>query len=380
MAVILTEEQRDIKEMVRSFMEKAVKPHIGEYDKSGEFPVELYKQGFEIGLHIMNIPEEFGGLGLDNVTMAVALEEMGRVDPGFAITMLSTSLTLKDVLVGGTKEQKQRAADIIIPGAYGTFSMTEPNAGSDAVSLTTTAKKDGDDYILNGTKCFATNGGYADLFVVIATVDKSLRSKGTVAFMLEGNTPGITIGAHEDKMGLRLSNTVTMFLDNVRVPASNMLGGVGDGIKIALHGLDAGRLYNAAISVGIAQHAIEEATAYAKERVQFGKLILENQAIQMILADMQMGTEAARCMVHNSMRLMDMGIENVSLEASCCKAFASDNAVKCATDAVQVLGGYGYSKEYPVEKIMRDAKIFQIFEGTNQIQRIVIARQMAKLY
>ena len=302
MAVILTEEQQGIKEMVRSFMEKSVKPHISEYDKSGEFPVELYKQGFEIGLHIMNIPEEFGGLGLDNVTMAVALEEMGRVDPGFAITMLSTSLTLKDVLVGGTKEQKQRAADIIIPGA------------------------------------------------------------------------------HEDKMGLRLSNTVTMFLDNVRVPASNMLGQVGDGIKIALHGLDAGRLYNSAISVGIAQHAIEEATAYAKERVQFGKPIIENQAIQMMLADMQRGTEAARCMVHNSMRLMDMGVENVSMEASCCKAFASDNAVKCATDAVQVLGGYGYSKEYPVEKIMRDSKIFQIFEGTNQIQRLVIARQMAKLY
>ena len=380
MAVILTEEQQGIKEMVRSFMEKSVKPHIGEYDKSGEFPEELYKQGFEIGLHIMNIPEEFGGVGLDNVTMAVALEEMGRVDPGFAITMLSTSLTLKDVLVGGTKEQKQRAADIIIPGAHGTFSMTEPNSGSDAVSLTTTATKDGDDYILNGTKCFATNGGYADLFVVIATVDKSLRSKGTVAFMLERTTPGITIGAHEDKMGLRLSNTVTMFLDNVRVPASNMLGNVGDGIKIALHGLDAGRLYNSAISVGIAQHAIEEATAYAKERVQFGKPIIENQAIQMMLADMQMGTEAARCMVHNSMRLMDMGVENVSMEASCCKAFASDNAVKCATDAVQVLGGYGYSKEYPVEKIMRDAKIFQIFEGTNQIQRLVIARQMAKLY
>lgn len=380
MAVILNEDQQSIKELVRDFMEGRVKPEIAKYDESGEFPQELYKEAFQLGLHCLQIPEEYGGAGLDHLTMAVALEEMGRVDPGFAITMLSTSLTLKDVLVGGNDDQKRRAAGILIPGAHGTFSMTEPNSGSDAVSLTTTAVKDGDDYILNGVKCFATNGGYADLFVIIATVDKSLRSKGTVAFMVEGNTPGLSVGAHENKMGLRLSNTVTMYLDNVRVPAANMLGGIGDGIKIALHGLDVGRLFNAAVAVGVAQHAVEEATAYAKVREQFGKPIIANQAIQMMLADMQMGTEAARCMVHNTMRLVDSGVEKVSMEASCCKAFCSDNAVKCATDAVQVLGGYGYSKEYPVEKIMRDAKIFQIFEGTNQIQRLVIAREMAKLY
>ena len=361
-------------------MEGSVKPEIAAYDESGEFPQELYKQAFELGLHCLQIPEQYGGAGLDHMSMAVALEEMGRVDPGFAITMLSTALTLTDVLVGGNDAQKQRAADIIIPGAHGTFAMTEPNAGSDPAGLSATAVKDGEDYVLNGVKCFATNGGYADLYVVIATVDKSLRSKGTVAFMVEGGTPGLTVGQHENKMGLRLSNTVTLYLDNVRVPASNMLGSVGDGLKIALHGLDVGRLYNAAIAVGIAQHAIEEATAYAKVREQFGKPIISNQAIQMMLADMQMNTEAARCMVHNTMKLLDSGVEHVSMEASCCKAFAGDNAVKCATDAVQVLGGYGYSKEYPVEKIMRDSKIFQIFEGTNQIQRIVIAREMAKLY
>lgn len=380
MAMILTEEQQDLKEMIRDFMEKRIKPEIAKYDESGEFPVELYKEAFEMGLHCLNIPQEFGGEGLDCTTMAVVLEEMGRVDPGFAITMLSNSLTLADVLEGGNEDQKKRAADIIIPGAFGTFAMTEPNAGSDPAGLSTTAVKDGDEWVINGTKCFATNGGYADLFVLIATVDKSMRSKGTVAFMLEGKTPGITIGQHENKMGLRLSNTVTMYLDNVRVPAANMLGGVGDGLKIALHGLDVGRLYNAAISVGIAQHAIEEATAYAKVREQFGKPIIANQMVQCMLADMQMNTEAARCMVHNTMHLLDSGVEHVSMEASCCKAFASDNAVKCATDAVQVLGGYGYSKEYPVEKIMRDSKIFQIFEGTNQIQRLVIAREMGKLY
>ena len=380
MAVILTEDQQSIRDLIRDFMENRVKPEIAQYDESGEFPQEIYKDAFEMGLHCLQIPEAFGGAGLDHLTMAIALEEMGRVDPGFAITMLSTALTLTDVLVGGNDEQKQRAADIIIPGAHGTFAMTEPNAGSDPAGLLTTATKDGDEYILNGTKCFATNGGYADLYVIIATVDKSLRSKGTVAFMVEGGTPGLSIGQHENKMGLRLSNTVTMYLDNVRVPASNMLGNVGDGLKIALHGLDVGRLYNAAISVGIAQHAIEEATAYAKVRVQFGKPIIENQAIQMMLADMQMNTEAGRCMLHNTMKLLDSGMEHVTMEASCCKAFCADNAVRCATDAVQVLGGYGYSKEYPVEKIMRDSKIFQIFEGTNQIQRVVIAREMKRLY
>ena len=380
MAITLTQDQLAIRDLVRSFMENEVKPVMGQYDASGEFPTKVYEKAFEMGLHILNIPQEEGGAGLDNVTMAVALEEMGRVDPGFAITMLSTAHTLQDVLDAGTAWQKKRAADIIVPGGYGTFTMTEPDAGSDAVSLRTTAREDGDHYVLNGTKCFATNGGYADLFVIIATVDRSLRSKGTVAFMVEGGTPGISIGAHENKMGLRLSNTVTLYLEDVRVPKANMLGGIGDGIKIALHGLDISRLYNAAVSVGIAQHALEEATAYAKVREQFGKPIIRNQAIQMILADMAMGTEAARTMVHNSMKLVDEGAQHYAFEASCCKAFCSDNAVRCAADAVQVLGGYGYSREYPVEKIMRDAKIFQIFEGTKQIQRLVIARELEKMY
>lgn len=380
MAIRLTEEQQELKMLVREFMEQRVAPVMYDYDKSGEFPVELYNEAFEMGLHCLQIPEEFGGAGLDHQTMAVLLEEMGRVDPGFAITMLSTSLTLKDILLYGNDAQKQKAADIIIPGAHGTFAMTEPNAGSDATSITTKAVKDGNEWVLNGSKCFATNGGYSELFVVIAQTDKSLGSKGTVAFMVERDTPGLTIGAHEDKMGLRLSNTVTMFLQDVRVPEENMLGGIGDGMKVALHGLDVGRLFNAAISVGIAQHAIEESVKYAKERVQFGKPIIKNQALQMMLADMQMNTEAGRCMVYNTMKNVDEGQEKFAMEASCCKAFCADNAVKCATDAIQVLGGYGYSKEYPVEKIFRDSKIFQIFEGTNQIQRIVIARQLEKLY
>lgn len=380
MATIYTKDQLGIQELIRNFMKKEVKPYLRELDDKGEFPLDIYKQAFELGLHCLQIPEEFGGAGIDYVTMAVALEEMGKCDPGFAITMLSTSMTLKCILLGGNKEQKQRAADILIPGAHGCFSMTEPGAGSDALGLRTTAREDGDAYILNGTKCFATNGAYSDLYVIIATVDKSLGSKGTVAFMVEGGTPGLNVGKHENKMGLRLSNTCDLYLEDVRVPKANMLGSVGDGIKIALSGLDTGRIYNAAIAVGIAQNAIEESVAYAKTREQFGKPIIENQALKMMLADMQIGTEAGRQLVFNAMRLLDSGVKKVSMEASCAKTFCSDNAVKVTTDAVQILGGYGYSKEYPVEKMMRDSKIFQIFEGTNQIQRLVISKEMAKLY
>lgn len=380
MATILTEDQLGIQKMIRDYMTKSVKPRLRELDEKGEFPQDIYKEAFEMGLHCLQIPEQYGGAGLDFMTMAVALEEMGRGDPGFAITMLSTSMTLKCILLGGNDEQKQRAADILIPGAHGSFTMTEPDAGSDALNIRTTAVRDGDSYVLNGTKCFATNGAVSDLYVVVATVDRALGSKGTVAFMVEGGTPGLTVGSHENKMGLRLSNTCDLYFDDVRVPAGNMLGGVGDGLRIALGGLDTGRIYNAAVSTGIAQAALEESVAYAKVREQFGKPIIENQAVQMILADMQIGTEAGRQLVYSAMRLLDAGVKKVSMEASCAKTFCADNAVRVTTDAVQIFGGYGYSKEYPVEKMMRDSKIFQIFEGTNQIQRLVVARELKKLY
>lgn len=380
MATILTEDQLGIQKMIRDFMSKRVRPQLQELDEKGEFPQDIYKEAFDMGLHCLQIPEQFGGAGLDFMTMAVALEEMGRGDPGFAITMLSTSMTLKCILLGGNDEQKQRAADILIPGAHGTFTMTEPDSGSDALSLRTTATRDGDSYVLDGTKCFATSGAYSDLFVVIATVDRNLGSKGTVAFMVESGTPGMTVGKHENKMGLRLSNTCNLYFDGMRIPAKNMLGGVGDGMRIALGGLDTGRIYNAAVATGIAQAALEESVAYAKVREQFGRPIIENQAVQMILADMQIGTEAGRQLVYSAMRLLDAGVKKVSMEASCAKTFCGDNAVKVATDAVQIFGGYGFSKEYPVEKMMRDSKIFQIFEGTNQIQRLVVARELKKLY
>lgn len=375
---LLTEDQLSLQKLVRDFTVQKLKPYIKEFDESGQFPVDIYKESFELGFHILNIPEEFGGAGLSYTDMVIVLEEMAKVDPGFGITMLAIPITLKCILLAGTKEQIQYFSDILIPGAFGSFCLTEPGAGSDASNLRTTATKDGDDYIINGTKCFVTNGAYADVFIVFATLDRKLGPKGVTAFILTRDMPGITIGKHENKMGLRLSNTCDVVFDNVRVPKSNRLGEEGDGFKIAMAGLDTGRVYNAALAVGLAQSAIEESVKYAKERVQFGKPLIKHQAIAFMLADMQIGTEAARQLVRNAMALADASVQNISLEASCAKCFAGDNAMKVTTDAVQIFGGYGYSKEYPVEKMMRDAKIFQIFEGTNQIQRMVVAREMAK--
>lgn len=375
MAIILTPEQQDLKELVKNFMENEIKPHVKEYDESGEFPVELYKKGFELGLHILEIPEEFGGSGLGHQTMCVVLEEMAKVDPAYGITMLCNSLALECVLISGTKEQIKLFTDKIVPGGFGAFCLTEPNAGSDAGSLRTTAVQDGDSFILNGRKCFVTNGQYADGFVVFATVDRSLGTKGITAFIVEKGTPGLSVGNHEDKMGLRLSNTTDLVLDDVKVLAANLLGEIGGGFKIAMRGLDQGRINNAALSTGLSQGAIDVAIKYAKERVQFNKPIINNQAIQFMLANMDMQTEAGRQLCYNAAKMLDAGMK-ATREASMAKCFCGDNAVKVTADAVQVMGGYGYSREYPVEKMYRDSKIFQIFEGTSQIQRMVIANQM----
>ena len=377
MSIKLTEEQLELKELIGSFMEKEVKPHLRELDASGEFPVELYKKAFELGFHCLAIPEEYGGSGLDQVTMGVLLEEMGYTDPGFAITMLCTALALKCVLIGGNEAQKKKVCDIIVPGGFGSFCLTEPGNGSDSVAMRTSYRKEGDSYVLNGTKCFVTNGQEAGVFIVFATKDRSLGAKGISAFIVERGTPGLTVGKHEDKMGLRLSNTTDVALDEVRVPADCLLGEEGKGMHIALAGLDEGRLNNAAIATGICRAALDAAVDYAKQRTSFGVPIIRHQAIQMLLADMAIKTQAAQLLVHSGMELLDEG-KKASKEASMAKAFCGDAAVEVATNAVQVFGGYGYSREYPVEKMMRDSKIFQIFEGTNQIQRVVIARALEK--
>ncbi|TGE39276.1 acyl-CoA dehydrogenase [Desulfosporosinus fructosivorans] len=375
MAIILTSDQQALTELVKNFMENEVKPHIKEYDRTGEFPLELYKKGFELGFHLLNIPEEHGGLGLDLRTMSIVLEEMAKVEPAFAITNFTSIETFECILLSGTKEQIARYSAKLLPGALGAFSLTEPNAGSDSASLRMTAVRDGDDYILNGRKTFITNGGYSDIYIIFATVDRSLGAKGITAFIVEKGIPGFTVGKHEDKMGMRLSNTTDLVFDNVRVSAADRLGEEGEGFKIAMMGLDAGKICHAAVAVGIAQGAIDEAVKYAKERVQFGKPIIKNQAIQFMLADMDMQTEAARQLTYNGGLLLDSK-EKAIKEAAMAKCFASDTAVKVTQDAVQIFGGYGYSREYPVEKMYRDAKITQIWEGTNQIQRIVISREL----
>ena len=285
MDIFLTEEQKDLKALIKDFMTKEVKPRLREIDESGEFPVDLYRKAFDLGFHALSIPEEYGGGGMNHVTMGVLLEEMAYTDPGFAITMLCTSVAMECVLMAGTEEQKARACELIMDGGFGAFCLTEPSCGSDAAALRTTYKIDGDTVVLNGSKCFATNAQEANLYIIFATKDRSLGSKGITAFMVERGTPGLTVGNHENKMGLRLSNTCEIALDEVKLPLSAMLGKEGGGMRIALGSLDEGRLNNAALSTGICQAALDEAVAYAKVRTSFGKPLIEHQAIQMMLAN-----------------------------------------------------------------------------------------------
>jgi len=377
MGYLLDQDQKELVAMVRDFAEKEIKPYAAEYDKTGEFPMELYKKGFEMGLHCLDIPEEFGGGGVDYMTVAAISEELAKADAGYATGVTASSLALKPVLIAGNAAQKKLFSDIVIPGNFAAFCLTEPNAGSDAASVRTTAVKDGDEYVINGSKCFITNGGVADVYVVFATVDKSKGLKGLSAFIVEKSRGGISVGKEEDKMGIRLSNTTDVMFDNVRIPASNLLGKEGEGFKIAMKTLDLSRPFVGACAIGIAQRALEESVKYSKERVTFGRPIASFEALQFMMADMDIEIEAARQTVVYAINLVKAGLP-YSREAAIAKCLAGDTAVKVALDAIQILGGYGYSREYPVEKLLRDAKIFQIFEGTNQIQRIVISGNLLK--
>jgi len=377
MVQLSPEELQEMVEMVRDFAIRRVKPQVAEFDRTGDFPLELLKEAFEMGLHVLEIPEEYGGSGMSYEQTAVIFEELAKVDAGFAISLVTSFVALRSVLLAGNAEQKQLFADIIAPGAFGAFCLTEPNAGSDAGAVRATAVRDGDEYVINATKCFVTNGGYADIFVVFASTDKSKGLKGLSAFIVEKSRPGITVGKHEDKLGLRLSNTCDVAFTDVRVPATHLLGEEGIGFKVAMNTLNISRAFVGTLAVGICQSAINESIKYLKERKQFGKPIGEFQAVQMILADMEIQTQAARQLVNYSMRLMDQG-DPVTLEGAITKTFCGDTVVRVTTDAVQLFGGYGVSKEYPVEKLMRDSKVFQIFEGTNQIQRMTIAKELLK--
>lgn len=372
-----SDEQLDLQKSVREFTQKKIAPVAKELDEKAEFPWKLYQEVFEMGLHAMNEPEEFGGPGLDLVTCALLIEELSKGDVGFAVSVGTNSLASGPVLIAGNQEQKKLFYDIINQGKIAAFCLTEPNAGSDAGAVATTARRDGDEYVINGTKCFITCGAVADIYTVIASVDRSKGVKGLSAFLVERNRPGVSVGKEEDKMGIRSSNTTEVVFQDVRIPAGHLLGKEGEGFKLAMQTLDKSRPLVGAQAVGLAQAALDIAVKYAKERIQFGKPIAAHQAIQFMLADMQIQIETARNMVYKACYLYDAG-KPFSKESAIAKTFATDMAMRVAVDAVQILGGYGYMKEYSAEKLMRDAKVMQIFEGTNQVQRIVIANQLLR--
>jgi butyryl-CoA dehydrogenase len=369
---ILNDEGKILVQSAREFAEKELKPRVAGCDISGEFPLELYKRASALGISTVEMPEKFGGPGLDYITIAAMYEEIGRIDAGFGASMAASCLAYKPVMLGGSPEQNALYAAAVMNGKFAAFALTEPNAGSDAGSVSTTAAKQDGGYVLNGAKCFITNGGVADLYTVFASTNPSRKLRGLSCFIVEKGTPGLSVGKEENKMGIRLSNTTDVVFNDVRIPAENLVGREGDGFRLAMKTLDLARCTLAPFAVGIAQRAMEEAVEYAKNRIQFGKPIAALQAVQFMLADMAIRTETARQMAVHALTLVQMGLP-CGKEGSIAKCYAADIAVRNALDAIQILGGYGYSRDMPVEKLLRDAKIYQIFEGTNQIQRSVIA-------
>ena len=370
-----TEEQLELREMVREFVEKEITPFAAEMDRNNVAMPDLMKKAGDMGLLNVIVPEEYGGPGLDGVTIAMIYEELGKGCAGVATSIAANSLASYPVLLKGNDEQKKTLCDLLNDGGLAAFALTEPGAGSDAGSVATSAVKDGDKYILNGSKAFITNGGIADTYLVYANTRKTGGIRGLTAFIIPKGTKGFTVGKKEDKMGIRPSNTCELVLQDVEVPESARVGREGEGFRIAMNTLDSARPFVAAVSVGLAQAALDVAAKYAKERKQFGQPIASFQMVQAMIADMAMKVEAARLMVYNACWRRDQGLE-FTKEAAMSKCFASDTAMEVTTNAVQIMGGYGYSREYPVEKMMRDAKIMQIYEGTNQIQRLVIANKI----
>lgn len=374
---ILSEENREIQEMAREFAEAKIRPVSKEYDLKGETPLSVYKEAAGLGYTSLCIPEEFGGAGLGTFANILVAEEFARADAGFSVAVQASTLAMKPILLAGTKEQKQYAADALINGGMGSFCLTEPDAGSDAGAIRTKAVKKDGEYIITGRKCFITNAPHADFYVVFAKTEPDAGTKGISAFLVERGREGLSIGKHEDKMGIRLSTTADVILEEVHVPEDHLLGVEGKGFKLAMQTLDRTRLECAAMAAGLSQRAIDLSVDYAKTRVTFGKPIAKLQAIQFMLADMEIRNQAARSLVYQCAAMIDSGAVDGKMNAVA-KTFSSEAAMQNTLDAVQIFSGYGYSREYEVEKLMRDAKIFMIFEGTNQIQRTVIAGHLIK--
>lgn len=373
----LNEEQLELQEMVREFVEKEITPYAAEMDAENHMRDGLIDKANEMGLLNVIVPEELDGPGLDSISVATIYEELGKGCAGVATSLAANSLATVPVLLAGTDEQKKMYCDILNNGGLAAFALTEPGAGSDAGGVSTRAvhNKEEGTYTLNGTKMFITNGGLAEIFLVFANTRKTGGIRGLTAFIVPKDTPGFSVGKKENKMGIRPSNTTELVLQDVVIPESYRVGREGEGFRIAMNTLDSARPFVGAVSVGIAQAALDCAVKYAKERRQFGQPIASFQMVQSMLADMAMKVETARLMVQKACWMRDQGME-FSKEAAMAKCYAADTAMQVTTDAVQVMGGYGYTKEYPVEKMMRDAKIMQIYEGTNQIQRLVIANKL----
>jgi butyryl-CoA dehydrogenase len=375
----LSEEHEMIRKMVRDFARNEVAPTAAERDEEERFDREIFDKMAELGLTGIPWPEEYGGIGSDYLAYCIAVEELSRVCASTGVMLSAhTSLSGWPIYKFGNEEQKQKYLRPMAEGkSIGAYGLTEPGSGSDAGAMRTTAKEDGDYYVLNGSKIFITNGGVADIYVVFALTDPTSKHKGTTAFIVESSFPGFSVGKKEKKLGIRSSPTTEIIFEDCRVPKENILGEVGEGFKVAMMTLDGGRNGIAAQAVGIAQGALDAAVDYAKERQQFGKPIAANQGIGFKLADMATSVEAARLLTYQAAWLESEGLP-YGKESAMSKLFAGDTAMKVTTEAVQVFGGYGYTKDYPVERFMRDAKITQIYEGTQEIQRLVISRMLTK--
>lgn len=371
------EEQQMMRRMVRDFANKEIAPFIPVMEETEQFPLHIVNKMGDMGLMGIPVPEEWGGAGADFVSYILAINEISKVSATLGVILsVHTSVGTNPILYFGTEEQKHQYVTKLAAGEYlGAFALTEPHAGSDASSIRTQAVRKGDAYILNGSKIFITNGGVADTYITFAVTDPGKGTRGISAFIVDKDTPGLTVGKKEKKMGLHGSNTTELVFDNAVVPAANLLGNEGEGFTIAMANLDKGRIGIAAQALGIAEAALHYATEYAKERKQFGQAIGKLQAVGFKLADMATKAEAARLLVYRAAWLCSKGLP-CTKEASMAKLFASDAAMKLATEAVQVFGGYGYTREYPVERLFRDAKITQIYEGTNEIQHLVITKQL----
>jgi acyl-CoA dehydrogenase len=372
----LDDELLALQDTARRFSDEEVSPVAAEYDRTAEFPRAVIEKAWELGLSSTCIPPEFGGLGLSILGSCVIVEEISRGCAGISTSAMCNDLGLSPILVGGNDAQREQWLGMCAEEfKLASFCLSEPGAGSDVAGLQLLAEKDGNDYVLSGTKAWITNGGEADLYTVFATLDRSSRHKGLCAFVVPRDAPGLEPGKKEDKLGQRASDTRVIHFDGVRVPAAQRLGEEGQGFQIAMETLDRTRPMIGALAVGIARRALEECLAYTRERKAFGSAIAEFQAVQFMLADMAKDIEAGRLLTQQCAWMIDQGMR-ASKQSSIAKCFATDAAMKATVDAVQIFGGNGYTKEYPVEKLMRDAKLMQIYEGTNQIQRVVIAREL----